>query len=526
MKSRKIYVAGSAIAIVLPLLSGAFATTTLATTKITFADTILAKVVSEIYGYPIVQVDRNRLDNETLQRFIDLNTTEVVIIGGPAVISPRVEEELEKYFNVTRIWGVTRYETSALVSEFFWDASDKAVIVTRDLVNERASIRDVSLVRDAVDEAVEEKIPILITPTGSLDENVAEALETLGVQEVDIFTKAQNPSALSNLTKALSELGISYEIHNSYTPVCNNTVKIAVPENANWTFARDLLVGFKCVDLVPVPVNATLSELQGKYDFIVMNESALQQIRSRIMREIRERARLLARKKAEEIMQEKIDRLMLQIQSQIRMLEEYYNKTGDDEALKLLREIKERERKIWQLIGQNRYKEALKDGLEVLKELNEFEWTKELYLYRRKLMPIEEIERIKKLKKRIREQYINILRRMYNLSEEDAKELSKAISPEEIKARVLEIIRNRNRYCIQVTVYACNDKTGECREFRTPCDVPKGWRIVKNPEKVREILKEEMIKSGEISGNPTNNKSSEENNEEQEEQEIVLPARK
>jgi hypothetical protein len=31
--------------------------------------------------------------------------------------------------------------------------------------------------------------------------------------------------------------------------------------------------------------------------------------------------------------------------------------------------------------------------------------------------------------------------------------------------------------CIQVIAYGTNPKTGECRQFPTPCDVPAGWII-------------------------------------------------
>lgn len=36
------------------------------------------------------------------------------------------------------------------------------------------------------------------------------------------------------------------------------------------------------------------------------------------------------------------------------------------------------------------------------------------------------------------------------------------------------------RVCIQVITPAKNENTGECKEFTTPCDVPKGWEKVKN----------------------------------------------
>jgi len=36
--------------------------------------------------------------------------------------------------------------------------------------------------------------------------------------------------------------------------------------------------------------------------------------------------------------------------------------------------------------------------------------------------------------------------------------------------------RGENR-CIQITVWAKNTATGECREFGSPCTVPSGWEI-------------------------------------------------
>lgn len=29
--------------------------------------------------------------------------------------------------------------------------------------------------------------------------------------------------------------------------------------------------------------------------------------------------------------------------------------------------------------------------------------------------------------------------------------------------------------CIEIITCACNDDTGDCQEFGTPCDVPEGW---------------------------------------------------
>jgi hypothetical protein len=35
--------------------------------------------------------------------------------------------------------------------------------------------------------------------------------------------------------------------------------------------------------------------------------------------------------------------------------------------------------------------------------------------------------------------------------------------------------------CIEITVWAKNPDTGECREFPNPCSVPSGWQIFFDP---------------------------------------------
>lgn len=48
---------------------------------------------------------------------------------------------------------------------------------------------------------------------------------------------------------------------------------------------------------------------------------------------------------------------------------------------------------------------------------------------------------------------------------------------------------DEERVCIQLITYARNKNTGECREFPTPCDVPRGWeKVDKCPEKMRGCI--------------------------------------
>lgn len=37
-----------------------------------------------------------------------------------------------------------------------------------------------------------------------------------------------------------------------------------------------------------------------------------------------------------------------------------------------------------------------------------------------------------------------------------------------------------DKFCIQIIVDAYNEETGECKEFPTPCDIPKDWKAIKS----------------------------------------------
>jgi hypothetical protein len=50
-----------------------------------------------------------------------------------------------------------------------------------------------------------------------------------------------------------------------------------------------------------------------------------------------------------------------------------------------------------------------------------------------------------------------------------------------IQERYQEILNQTNKtVCAQVITYAINPSTKNCVEFPTPCDVPRGWKIVEN----------------------------------------------
>lgn len=72
-------------------------------------------------------------------------------------------------------------------------------------------------------------------------------------------------------------------------------------------------------------------------------------------------------------------------------------------------------------------------------------------------------------------------------------ECGKDGNKEQIKEEVKKEIENDRKACIQVIAPAKNIKTGECKNFPTPCDVPAGWSKVKACEEKDDVKNKETI---------------------------------
>lgn len=93
-------------------------------------DTFIAAGPATTFGLPVLTTDRDTLPNQTVDTLDAVQPDEVILVGGPAVISADVADELDGTYDVIRLWGSTKIGTSAAVAEYFWpDGEDRAVVV-------------------------------------------------------------------------------------------------------------------------------------------------------------------------------------------------------------------------------------------------------------------------------------------------------------------------------------------------------------------------------------------------------------
>lgn len=167
-----------------------------------YPDAYIASAPSEKLGIPVLLTDKDQLTESTRSSIQELGAKEVIIIGGPAVISDPVQEEVDSLVNsTTRLFGTTQVGTSIEVSGYFWgEGSDSATIVQYPQ-DSRSGYKLLSAVSDEIQDDDE---PILVSKTGTVSASVLSEVDRLGATEVDVYS-----TNAVNVTQDLKDIGVT-----------------------------------------------------------------------------------------------------------------------------------------------------------------------------------------------------------------------------------------------------------------------------------------------------------------------------
>lgn len=165
-----------------------------------YPDALMSGAPSKKLGLPILLTKKESLSTETETAMKNTDPNNVVIVGGPAVISDEIQKDLEETRNVTRLWGTTKIGTSVELSNYFWtEGAEKATIIQYSEDDEAAH-----KMMAAVKNEVNGDSPVLISKAGTLSASVLSEVEELGANEVEVYS-----TNAVNVSSDLTDIGVA-----------------------------------------------------------------------------------------------------------------------------------------------------------------------------------------------------------------------------------------------------------------------------------------------------------------------------
>ncbi|MDU5526507.1 MAG: cell wall-binding repeat-containing protein [Finegoldia magna] len=141
-----------------------------------FADSLSIGAYATKNGYPIVLVQKNKINDVTKQALKDSKIKKCYIVGGENSISKSLEKELPQV--IERIAGNDRYETSLKIADKFYKDAEGAYLASGEVFADSLAINPIAAKFD---------VPLILTPKDKLPQKTLEYLEKSKIIQVAII---------------------------------------------------------------------------------------------------------------------------------------------------------------------------------------------------------------------------------------------------------------------------------------------------------------------------------------------------
>lgn len=146
-----------------------------------YPDSLGASVLAKQLKAPILLTKSGDLDKAVSDEIKRLKATDIIIVGGKAAVSEKVEKALNVFDNdIERIYGDNRYETSALIAKRVVGLAgklEKAIIASGEDFADALAISPY---------AANKGQPILLVRKNTVDQKIKEMIKEIGIREVRI----------------------------------------------------------------------------------------------------------------------------------------------------------------------------------------------------------------------------------------------------------------------------------------------------------------------------------------------------
>lgn len=259
-----------------------------------FADSLCAIPLASKLDAPILLTYGDTLEGAVDEQIKALGAENVIILGGNMAISNAIERNLKGYYNVTRLYGQTRYETSAVVSNYLTsiseDKPDTAIIVTGTNYADALSISSYSGIcgypilyangnlqlNESVAQYLKDDVSNILIIGGelALPESVVTQITDLGISKGQI-------SRLFGKNRFYTSLAISQEFDEYYENDVMITTGLNFPDAlAGGVLATKLrtpviLSGTASDDAIIPELSKYIKNRNPKYVYILGGENAV-----------------------------------------------------------------------------------------------------------------------------------------------------------------------------------------------------------------------------------------------------------
>lgn len=141
-----------------------------------FADSLSIGAYATKNGYPIVLVQKNKINDVTKQALKSSKIKKCYIVGGENSVSKSLEKELPQV--IERIAGNDRYETSLKIADKFYKDAEGAYLASGEVFADSLAINPIAAKFD---------VPLILTPKDKLPQKTLEYLEKSKIIQVAII---------------------------------------------------------------------------------------------------------------------------------------------------------------------------------------------------------------------------------------------------------------------------------------------------------------------------------------------------
>ena len=141
-----------------------------------FADSLSIGAYATKNGYPIVLVQKNKINDVTKKALKNTKIKKCYIVGGENSVSKSLEKELPQV--IERIAGNDRYETSLKIADKFYKDAEGAYLASGEVFADSLAINPIAAKFD---------VPLILTPKDKLPQKTLEYLEKSKIIQVAII---------------------------------------------------------------------------------------------------------------------------------------------------------------------------------------------------------------------------------------------------------------------------------------------------------------------------------------------------